>query len=179
VGEDASFELSADECADLFAEGLLFYQRYSRLFELHDWPRVARDTRRNLRLFDFVRRHASREEDRDYLEKWRPYLLRIHGAAAALEAVSEDAHDRALALLQTTLDSIEALPDLADPVFDFERQRSLEAIRGLLRDIERKRPVGEVERLERELRQAIAAQAFERAAELRDRLRGLRPKARD
>ena len=40
--------------------------------------------------------------------------------------------------------------------------------------IEESKPVSELEHLERELRQAIETQHFERAADLRDRIRALR-----
>lgn len=174
AGTEAEFELGPDDCAALFAEGLLYYQRYLRLFQLKDWPRTLRDTTRNLRAFDFVRRHAAREEDRTHLEKWRPYLLRMQGAAAALQALDAEEYDRALGLAQTTIDRINALPELDDPVFDFERERSRQALQDLARQIRRARPVPEKTRLERLLTEAVQRQEFERAAQLRDQLRALR-----
>jgi hypothetical protein len=174
AGAEAKFELGSDDCAALFVEGVIYYQRYLRLFQLKDWPRTLRDTSRNLRGFDFVQRHAAREEDRTHLEKWRPYLLRMHGAAAALQALDAEDYDRALGLLQTTLDQLVALPELDDPVFDFERTRSREALKELSRQIHRARPVPAAKRLEAQLAQAIERQEFECAAQLRDRLRALR-----
>jgi len=174
AGHETDFELSPDDCAALFAEGVLYYQRYLRLFQLKDWPRTVRDTERNLRGFDFVQRHAARDDDRQHLEKWRPYLIRMHGAAAALQALDEEAHDRALGLVQTTIERIEALPELDEPVFDFERARSVEALKELRRQIQRAWPFSEKERLEKQLGQAIEQQEFEHAAGLRDQLRALR-----
>jgi hypothetical protein len=174
AGLEAGFELDSEACAALFAEGVLYYQRYVRLFQLKDWPRTLRDTARNLRAFDFVHRHAARSEDREQLEKWRPYVLRMNGAAAALQALDQEAHDRALGFVQTTIESIQALPEMDEPVFQFERTRSVEVLKELRRQIQRTRPVPETERLERQLAQAIQCQEFERAAQLRDQLRALR-----
>ena len=80
AGNEAEFELDAEECAELFGEGTLYYLRYLRLFQLKRWAATVRDTTRNLRLFDFVRQYAAREEDQSYLEKWRPYIVRMNAA---------------------------------------------------------------------------------------------------
>ena len=173
-GRDAGFKLSAGDCAELFNEGTLYYYRYLRLFQLRDWPRTLRDTGRNLQAFDFVRRHAARDEDRSYLEKWRPYLVRMNGAAAALQELEQGAHDRALECVNAAVQQIESLEDLDDETFQFERQRSLLALRELSEQIGQTRPVSRLELLERQLRRAVESQEFERAAELRDRIRGLR-----
>ncbi|HEV2318140.1 MAG TPA: hypothetical protein VGV18_00210, partial [Verrucomicrobiae bacterium] len=58
AGSAGEFELTAHDCAELIGEGTLYYFRYLRLFQLHRWPETARDTARNLRLFDFIRRYA-------------------------------------------------------------------------------------------------------------------------
>ena len=170
----AEFSLNESECEALFDEGRLYYQRYLRLFELEDWPRTLRDTARNLRLFDFVHRHAAREEDRQNLEKWRPYVLRMNGAAAVLQAVAAADFDEALRLTQQAIDRIRKLPELEDSVFEFERARSLDTLEKLGRQVYRTRPAARQEQLESELAKAIEQQEFEQAARLRDELRALR-----
>src|SRR5262249_9127905 len=72
AGREAEFDLNQRECSELFNEGTLYYFRYVRLFQLKDWARTIRDTARNLRAFDFVHRYARREQDQQFLEKWRP-----------------------------------------------------------------------------------------------------------
>ena len=171
-----AFELNSTDCAELIAESTIYYYRYLRLFQLKDWPRAIRDTARNLQVFDFVHQHARREEDRNYLEKWRPYLVRMHGAANALRQIEHGDHEPALATIARTIQAIEALEDLEDDTFDFERERSLQSLRDLARQIQSSRPVSKAERLEQQLQRAIEAQEFERAAELRDRLRLLKAK---
>jgi hypothetical protein len=174
AGKETEFALTAEECAELFTEGTLYYCRYLRLFELKDWARTIRDTGRNLSLFEFVHHHAEREEDQMYLEKWRPYVLRMNATAAAMLALERDAHDQALQLVHQATQRIEALDELDDEAFRFERGRSLLALQELREHIEQIRPLPELERLQRELARAIETQAFERAAELRDRIRTLR-----
>jgi protein-arginine kinase activator protein McsA len=50
----------------------------------------------------------------------------------------------------------------------------LTALRELVSQIQKNRPLSELERLEHQLRRAIDKQEFERAAQLRDRIRELR-----
>jgi hypothetical protein len=176
AGTEESFRLKPEECVELFNEGTLFYYRYLRLFQLKDWERTVRDTERNLRLFDFVNRYAEREDDRVYLEQWRPYLIRMNAMAAALAALDKDSHEEALTQAHGAIARIEALDEIDDETFKFEQKRSLLALKELVEQIEEIRPVPELERLERELSKAIETQAFERAAELRDRIRELRGK---
>jgi hypothetical protein len=174
AGSPAEFELDSQDCAELIGEGTLYYFRYLRLFQLHRWADSARDTARNLRLFDFIHRYAEREEDRQHLEKWRPYLVRMNTAAAALQYLEQGDARTSLQMIQDGREKIEALEDMDDETFQVERDRSLTALGELEKQIQQKQPVSPVERLQRQLRRAIERQEFERAAELRDRIRELR-----
>jgi hypothetical protein len=174
AGKEDTFRLSRDECAELFDEGVLFYHRYLHLFQLEDWKRTARDTARNLLLFDFVNRYAKRQEDRLQLEQWRPYILRMNAAAEAMVCSEAKDYEAARRIIRQGISRIESLPEMDNPTFVFERKRSLEALQGLAAEIEKKRPLSKLEELNRELHQAVSAQEFERAAELRDQIRALR-----
>ncbi len=76
--------LSAEDCALLIHEGLAYHDRTHLLVRLRDWPRVERDTARNLRLIAFLRRHARCAEDRADFDPWHPELTRLHAVARAL-----------------------------------------------------------------------------------------------
>ena len=174
AGREADFELSVEDCAELFGEGTLYYFRYLHLFQLERWADTVRDTARNLRLFDLVHCHAAREQDREHLEKWRPYIVRMNAAASAMLALEQGDAEEALRVIQTGLERIAALTEMEDETFHFERNRSLAALRELQAQVERMRPVSPLERLERQLRRAVERQEFEHAAKLRDRIRELR-----
>jgi excinuclease UvrABC helicase subunit UvrB len=83
-------------------------------------------------------------------------------------------HDAALKIVRATALKITALPDLEIETFQVERQRSLDALHELEKEITNSRPLSEIETMERDLRRAVEAQEFERAAALRDQLRVLR-----
>jgi hypothetical protein len=172
-GTEDAFRLSEDECAELFNEGVLYYFRYFYLFQLEEWELTVRDTTRNMRLFDFVSRHAEREEDRTHLEQWRPYIIRMNAVARAMLAVDDQDHGQAREILQAAIAQVEGLEKIDNQTFQFEAERSLAALRELLEQIESNRPLSERERLERALKAAVDEEQFERAAELRDKIRDL------
>ncbi|HZR20994.1 MAG TPA: UvrB/UvrC motif-containing protein [Verrucomicrobiae bacterium] len=173
-GRSGDFKLGQRECNELFSEGTLYYFRYVRLFQLKDWERTVRDTSRNLRVFDFIHRYAKRPEDQQFLEKWRPYIIRVNTSAAAMLELERQAYDKALKIATAGIEQIEGLEELEDETFQFERNRSVTALRELASQIQRNRPLSELEQLEHQLRRAIERQEFERAAQLRDRIRALR-----
>jgi hypothetical protein len=174
AGTEEEFDLAPADCAELFNEGTLYYLRYVRLFQLREWTRTIRDTGRNLRVFDFVREHARREEDQQFLEKWRPYILRVNASAAAMQVLEKAAYQKAVKILDEAVEKIEGLDQLEDETFVFERDRSLTALRELLTQIQKNRPLSELEQLERQLGRAVEKQEFERAAKLRDKIRELK-----
>jgi protein-arginine kinase activator protein McsA len=63
---------------------------------------------------------------------------------------------------------------MEDETFSFERERSLKSLKDLLADVERSQPVTQLARLEQQLKKAIEKQEFEKAAQLRDRIRSLK-----
>ena len=174
AGRESEFELSPKECAELFQEGTIYYFRYVRLFQLKDWPRTIRDTERNLKAFDFLHRYARREEDQQFLEKWRPYILRVNASAAAMHELEKGSYDAALKSARDAIRKVEALEEIDEETFKVERERSIMALRELESQILKNRPLSELEQLEHQLRRAIDKQEFERAATLRDRIRALR-----
>jgi hypothetical protein len=173
-GHEGDFELGPRQCAELFNEGTLYYFRYVRFFQLKDWARTVRDTARNLQAFDFLRRYAQREEDQQFLEKWRPYIIRVNSSASVMLELEKKAYDKALEVAEDAVRKIEGLAEMDDETFKFERERSVTALRELAAQVRKNRPLSELERLEHQLNRAVERQEFERAAELRDRIRALR-----
>ncbi|MDP6018985.1 MAG: UvrB/UvrC motif-containing protein [Candidatus Latescibacteria bacterium] len=170
---EGSFSLDGDACKELFDESARIYGRYVFLLQIKEYDRVVTDTERNMRLFDFVHRHAAQDEDRNNLQKWWPYILRIHATARAMLATDKSNYDEALEILAETRQQIEALTEVEAEEFFAEKDRSLEALDELVDELTGQRPLSERERLEQELEGAISREEFERAAQLRDQLRGL------
>ena len=67
-------------------------------------------------------------------------------------------------IARNAIGHIEQLDEIDDETFRQEKERSLHALQEMVNHIDEIRPLPELERLQRELDQAIALQAFERAA---------------
>lgn len=172
VGEEG-FELDHTACEELFEESSQLYGRYVFLLQVKDYERVIRDTERNMDCFEFLHEHAVLEEDRMNLQKWWPYILRIHATAKSMQLADNERFDQALRVLDETHERIRNLEEVDAEEFHSERDRSIEALVELRNELKGRRPLSEREQLESELAQAIANEAFERAAQLRDQLREL------
>ena len=171
--EEDGFALDGEACKELFDESARVYERYAFLLQLKDYRRVVRDTERNMTLFRFVNRYAVLQEDRDNLEKWWPYVLRMNGIAKAMLAVDDNDFDRALKIVNQTRDQISSWPAVEAEEFFVERERSEAALEELEQELLQKRPLSHVEQLQRSLEEAIDSEEFERAAVLRDEIKKL------
>ncbi len=174
-GVEADFRLSRKQCRELFDEATRVYERYAFLLQLSDFPRVIRDTERNMRVFRFVNRYARHHDDRDHLECWWPYIIRINATAHALEVLEQDGHAEALEIIRKTREKIRRLPEVDADEHRIERQRSLESLRELEKEIAKRREPTVREDLEKKLEDAVQREEFERAAVIRDRLDNLDP----
>jgi excinuclease UvrABC helicase subunit UvrB len=85
--------------------------------------------------------------------------------------------ESALKIVRDAIVKIEGLEEMDNPTFKFERDRSLTALHELAKQIEKAKPVSATEQLEAELHKAVAAQEFEKAAVLRDKIRELKKAA--
>tara|TARA_Y100000588_G_scaffold389336_1_gene491799 strand:+ start:294 stop:1028 length:735 start_codon:yes stop_codon:yes gene_type:complete len=171
--EDPDFVLGDDDCEALGQEGLQFYHRYICLLRLGDFDRVISDTNHNLAIFDLVAKHSKGDEQKMMFEQYRPYVTMVNTRARGELRLLDDDYDGAIAVVDRGIERIQQLlsafedPDLSD---DREEVHALEAWR---QEITENRPISLKQRLAEQLQEAIADEKYERAAVLRDRLRGL------
>jgi len=178
LGEDSgdvpgTLSLSDEDFCRLEQEGLLYYYRYLLFFQIHEYRLCARDTRRNLKLLDFVAEHAPAERAQA-LEQYRPYILRMNHMARALFKIQENEDiPGALKILHAGLKAIEALrPIPGNHVFEVEKVRSLKSLEDLISQLQAHVPRHMA--LENDLQKAIREENYERAAVLRDELAELK-----
>ena len=154
-GEDPLFKLNHDACGELFDESRCIYERYAFLLQLSDFKNVVHDTDRNMRLFRFVNQYGEHDNDRMNLERWWPYVLRIHATARAMLAIKSGAYDDARSILRKVTDKIRELPELDVQEFHAERERSLEALAEIEEALEKYREPTRRDKLEAELQTAV------------------------
>ncbi|HOX38962.1 MAG TPA: UvrB/UvrC motif-containing protein [Candidatus Brocadiia bacterium] len=168
------FKLSHEEATELFDEGFMMYQRYILLLNMNDFARVIRDTEHNMRIFRLCNQRAELKEDRHYLEKWWPYIIRIHYTAKCLRALQKGDNFEALKNVKTAIELIDELDECDEETFAFERERSITTLNNLLEAIENQSPTDEIFVLQNLLEEAVGREEYERAAVIRDRINALR-----
>lgn len=166
------FKLNPIDCLHLQQESVQYYHRYLALIKLGDYARVARDTRKNLRIFDFVSKYCQDEQIHWSFEQYRPYVIMMHTRALASISLDNRNYDEAIALIEKGVAQIESFYDTHSERADSQKFE-LEFLKKWLTEIREKRPLSEREKLQKELQQAIKSEEYERAAEIRDLLRYL------
>lgn len=172
-GDWSEWSLDAEECAELKQEAMQYYYRYLSLFHLGDYWNVIRDTERNVRVFDIIRDFAQDENDRMSLEQFRPYVLMMNARARACIALEDKSYDRALQLIEAGIENIRDFFREVEREDLIEHCREIQFLEEWAERIETNRPVSPADRLRKELSQAVEQEDYERAAELRDKIRSL------
>ena len=169
---DPAMRLDEKACGALQQEAMQFYYRYIAFFALSEFDGVIRDTLHNLKIIQYVIRHAPDELRRAFLPFF-PYVRMMNARARAEKATAAKHYDEALAALEAARAEIEAFcteHELGDlPV----AAPALATLRELAEHVIRQKPRSPAERLREELERAIAAENYERAAALRDELHKL------
>ncbi len=164
-----AFKLTHDDFLLLSNEGIIFYYRYLRLFQIGDYKRTARDTDHNMQLFEVVEKYAEDDEDRTMLLQYKPYVLRMNAISKAMLFLHQHLKTAAREILESAIESIRSLPEVDTPSFQFERIRSLDYLESALKQVHEKRS-DPVEGLKGELEKAIENEDYERAAQIRDQI---------
>ncbi len=167
------FLLSREDCREIFDESFTVYERYVFLLQIKDYDRVVRDTERNMEVFRFVKEYGAHREDRQHLERWWPYILRMHYVARVMLEVQENRFSVALRLILEAEDKIENLEEVDSEEFHSERERSRQALKDLAQEVRDKMPLDPKEALQKALDEAVKREEYEKAAVLRDQLRDL------
>lgn len=178
--DSAPFALEAEDCEQLLREGVQYYHRYLSFWHLRRYELCARDTKRNLRLFAFVREYARREQDKLQFDQWRPYVTMMHTKAVATPLVETRQFDAAKRVIEAGIDKIERfLRDYeqthrAEQCFELMHLRAWREKLNSERPSARPTPPDQMAELRAELDKAIAEERFEEAARLRDQMNALK-----
>ena len=161
----------------MLREGVQFYHRYLSFWHLQRHDLCARDTERNLRLFAFVKAHASQERDKVQFDQWRPYVTMMHTRALATPLVESRRWTQALAAIDEGIAGLHVFLREYRQSHRREECQELKYLSGWREEVERMR-VGDtaglqetLDRLQSELTAAIQREDFEEAASLRDEIR--------
>jgi hypothetical protein len=135
---------------------------------------VVRDTERNLEMIDFISEHCSDEESKWGVEQYRPYIIMMNTRAKASQELQEAKIGEAVRLIELGQERIERFYRSVNQPDWIETSDELAFLKEWMREIRETIPLSPLESMERDLKRAIADEAYERAAELRDAIHSLR-----
>ena len=174
VAGGETYQLTAEQCAELQQEGIQYYHRYLSLFQINDFHGVVRDTQRNLDLFDFVNAHTERDELSWTLQQFRPYVLMMNARAKASIFLGQGKFSESITEIKRGRDAIleffqrSSFPELA------AKSSEIHFLDDWLKEVTAQRPRSKIEIMESEMETAVAKELYERAAELRDAINRLK-----
>ncbi len=165
-----NYVLSADDVGELQQEGIQYYHRYISFFQLSDYQGVIRDTQRNLDMFKFVGDHAQPEELAASVLQFTPYVLMMNTRARASIELEREEFAVAAKKIEDGMDRIRAFYEKTENAEAQTNSPELSFLGEWLEEVRAKQPLTKLEKMQREMDKAIANEAYERAAELRDQI---------
>lgn len=172
-GEDEGFQLTMEDCSRLQQEAIQYHHRYICLFQLQDYPGVARDTRRNLKVFDLVEKHAASEELAWSLQQFRPQVLMMLARAQGSMAVEAKDYSGAIDAVKEGLEQLRQFYQSQGKHEQLDQSGEIQSLEVWLKELQAKRPLTRREKLEFDLSEAIRREDYEAAAKVRDTLKKL------
>jgi hypothetical protein len=172
-GREDEFELTPGDCAEIREEAMSYYYRYLGLFQLEDYAGVARDTERNLKVFDLVKDHARTDADKYALEQYRPYVIMMSARARQNIALDRNDFGAAYAILQKGMDAIRRFFDDYEPPGLAEKSEEFKILAVQAEQLRKRLPRNPLDVLREKLDTAVSEERFEEAARLRDKIRQL------
>lgn len=174
--EGASFVLSEDQCDEIDREFVQFYHRRICWLALREFRRAQQDADHTLRLMDFSTAHSPDEQWALSHEQYRPFVMFHRAQAAALADLEELGPEAAIEAIDSNVRQIEDLYaqyEIEEELEDDELVGRLEELKSSIREHFHVGPT-----LAEALADAVAAEQYERAAEIRDEIRRRKEKGK-
>ncbi len=165
------YALAEDDCAELQQEAIQYYHRYVALFQIEEFSGVVRDTEHNLQIFDLMEKCSDRDESAVSLQQVRPYVIMMKTRALASIELGRDNLVAAVERIESGMEAITSFFEAQGSPEQTARSQEMVFLTEWLGEVRGRKPLTELEKLEREMNDAIAEEAYERAAELRDAIR--------
>ncbi len=172
-GRSRPWIMANEHFVEVDREFIQFYHRRMAWLALQRYDRMLRDAEHTLALMDFVRRHS---DDEDYVashERFRGLVLFHRTQAAAALALERRKADEAVDAIREGADRLTEHQHAWERDFgadEVPNETLIEQLRLLEREIRRNFDVGQT--LREQLDEAVAVEDYERAAQLRDQIRG-------
>ncbi|MEO0512177.1 MAG: hypothetical protein AAF108_04690 [Planctomycetota bacterium] len=161
---------SPEECQALRDEAVQYYHRYLSLLALEEYERVIRDTTRNLRVADLVRRHGETEQERASMEPFRVSITMMRARALASLAMRDSETKAALHALDEGLEALHQHFERQGEIEQYDDATEVQMLRSMREALLPKLPVSQKAELTERLERALEQENYRLAAILRDEL---------
>jgi hypothetical protein len=166
--EGTEFSLSEERQAEVDREFYQFYHRRICWLTLNEYDRAAADAEHSLRLMDFSSANATDREWAIMHEQYRPFVMFHQVQAIALTKLQADNPEAAVEVIDKGLQSLGELFSQHGAEEHFDEDVFVVKLREMQASIKSHFHLGPS--LAEQLAEAVAAEQYELAAKLRDRL---------
>lgn len=166
--EDEDMVMDEDQCAEADREFVQFYHRRVCWLALREFEKAVLDANHTLALMDFCREHSPDENWTMAREQYRPFVMFHRIQAEALGLLEDETAERAIETLNKGLNDLRQVFVEFEAEDEFEDSELVDRLTELRESLRERFDVGPT--LKEQLEAAVAAEKYELAAELRDRL---------
>ncbi|NLX54512.1 MAG: DNA helicase UvrBC [Planctomycetaceae bacterium] len=163
-----AFRLDEEQCGEVDREFVQFYHRRVCWLKLQSFRSVVDDADHTLALMDFCRRHSPGEQWTAAHERHRPLVLFHRTQASALAELEQQGPVAAVHEVNRGLQQMQQLFREQEQDTCFEDDVLVQRLSQLRESLRQEYGVGRT--LQEQLADAVAAEEYELAARLRDRL---------
>ena len=125
-------------------------------------------------MFEFVAKNSESEELSDAVVQFTPYVLMMNTRARASIELERDDYPAGILEVERGTERIRQFYQERENTEALESSPELGFLTEWLEEIRSRQPLSKLEKMEREMEKAISAEAYEKAAELRDAIRAHR-----
>ncbi len=165
---DPDFQLTPEQCLDADREFVQYYHRRICWLALREYRRAVRDADHSLRFMDFARDHSPNEEWTLSHEQYRPYVLFHRIQASSLAELEDNGPESAIAELNKGLARFRAMYADEETTERYDDDELVARLNELKESLREHYQLGRT--LDERLADAVAAEEYELAAQLRDEL---------
>lgn len=170
--DEAGFSFSDIDLAELEKESKMFYYRYLLCFQISDFGRVVRDTEHNLKICEITEMYCSNPKMRISILQYRPFIVKMNAISRAMISLQKNVKELAKDILENAVVTLKALPDVNSSIFIIEKKRSINYLETALKQLGSCKN-DSLECMKKELSSAVESEDYEKAADLRDRIKQL------
>jgi len=169
VREGDSFVLDEEQCIEADREFVQFYQRRICWLALREFGRAVSDADHSLAFMDFVRSCSPSEDWTTSHEQYRPFILFHRTQAEALAALEDGGPEAAVEAVNAgSVRLKECFTEAGVETDELEEEELITRLDELRESVREHYHLGRT--LNEQLADAVAAEEFERAAQLRDEI---------